>query len=292
MVFQHGIVPSLFCLKLRGRTWGLAPLLARSRMQATRGDKPTVQRHVCLNKSQCLKCRYIRLQDKWEAATPILQPGMSASDVPPDQQHLAAGSWLSFRVLNDVMDGSSRDDPPWAWGCIVCKTMHPTEAPKMSDDSRAWASFTVRSSLQLANLRRHHNLPAHKSAVMSYLGMPTLLSNKGAPSSDMFRKVYADIQKGISPAAGIQGVGRSTKIWRMVHSLAEALRIEARSFFMNCTTLRMMRDERAGRLFVRLAGATPSLERGSMAIGISKGHGTGADAHHRHHRPPHAFRNP
>ena len=40
----------------------------------------------------------------------------------------------------------------------------------------------------------------------------------------------------------------------------------------------MMRDERAGRLFVRIAGATPSLERGSMAIGISKGHGTGADA--------------
>ena len=190
-------------------------MLARSRMRATSGDKPTVQGHVCLNKSQCLKCKYIRLQDRWEAATPILQPGMSASDVPPDQQHLTAGSWLSFRVLRGGK---------WAWGCIVCKTMRPAEAA--GPVSRAWASFRVRSSLQLGNLRRHHNLPAHKSAVMSYLGIrstPTL-SNKGAPSSDMFLKVYADIQKGISPAAGIQGVGHSKHIWREGCALARGMR--------------------------------------------------------------------
>ena len=64
----------------------------------------------------------------------------------------------------------------------------------------------------------------------------------------------------------------------MVYCFAEALRNEARSFLKECTIIRMMRDERNGRLFLRVAGATPDLKRGAMALGISKGHGTGADA--------------
>ena len=179
-----------------------------------------LQRH-CAECRQvgCAKCKYIRLRGKWEAATPILLPGMSSANVPSHLHHLTSGSWLAAReVLNSDGSGKSGDDPPWAWGCIVCNSMRLTGAAAKEDDQRAWANFQVKAwhALQLSNLRRHHRLALHRKATMIYLGVGGTITqpeNKGAPGTDEFLKVFADVQKGVSPSAGVQGVGRAKKIW-------------------------------------------------------------------------------
>ena len=111
---------------------------------------------------------------------------------------------------------------------------------------------------------------------MTYLGLgEASMDMSGAPSKADFLKVFAEVHKGVSPSAGIPNVGRANNMWRMVYCLAGK---EGRTCFRQRTILRMVRDERAGRLSIRLAGATPCLRRGAMAVGIAKGHGAGADA--------------
>eukprot|EP00974_Lingulodinium_polyedra_P084642 8192782-Lingulodinium_polyedra.AAC.1 len=68
----------------------------------------------------------------------------------------------------------------------------------------------------MSNLRRHHCLELHRMATMNHLGLggtTTQPENKGAPGTDEFLKVFADVQKGVSPSTGVQGVGRAKKIW-------------------------------------------------------------------------------
>ena len=181
-----------------------------------------LKRHCaeCRRQDGCVKCKYIRLRGKWEAATPILLRGMSSANVPSHLHHLTAGSWLAAReVLNSDGSGKSGDAPTWTWGCIVCNSMRLTGASAKEDDPpRAWANFRVKAwnALQMSNLRRHHRLALHRKATTVYLGLGgtiTQAESKGAPGTDEFLKVLAEVQKGVSPSAGVEGVGRAKKIW-------------------------------------------------------------------------------
>ena len=101
----------------------------------------------------------------------------------------------------------------------------------------------------------------------------------GAPSQDAFAKVLRDIRGGKAPSAGIDDVGKSLKIQKMVFCMREAIQDNERRFFKSgviCTAL--IRDAAAdGKLTVRFVSTNQKFDTIRGVLGELRQCPTGAD---------------
>ena len=240
----------------------------------------------------CARCKWIRLEDKWQQKFPMLQWNVVIDEklAPPGVRTKAHGSWL-----DDCFDSEG------SWqgvGCIAC--CKAVEDEKCQGDSTAIAGKTGRTAarsfaeykvasvdaLQASNLARHAKLPHHKASVLRYLGAqvaePSWTCGSenpelyGVPPEADFERVFKDTTSGKAPSAGIDGVASGKKIQKMVFCLFEAKSSMDREFMRVATMCTHRRDERAGRLALRCAATTDELEQRRFHMSVQTGMGTGA----------------
>lgn len=85
-----------------------------------------------------------------------------------------------------------------------------------------------------------------------------------------FLKVIEGVCKGVSPEAGIPGVGGGKKIRRMLSCLAKAMWQKDREFLKDAESIAFTRDESHGRLVVRFTAAKANLTTRSGLFGQSR----------------------
>ena len=131
------------------------------------------------------------------------------------------------------------------------------------------------ASVHLGNLRQHHNCALHQKAAMAYLEQGNGLEVLGAPPASDWERVWEDLAKGVSPSAGINGIGRK-KVFRMLFCLNEALKRLDMEFFQQTVCMSVSRDERHGRLAFRFIACNADLQVRQGRLGQARHFGTGA----------------
>ena len=200
--------------------------------------------------------------------------GVDVNDIPKPKLKEALGSWLGFRKGDDAS--------ALYIGCVACaaRDTGPTTSTS-SNAARGFGNFSVAGSgVQKYNLKRHHALGWHKDSCLMYLGLPTDYSPfDRAPNSDAFKKVWDHIAAGLSPAAGVAGVGEGKKVNQLVFCVAESIREIDRKWLSDSCLMSLRRDEREGRLCVRFAATKfDTLETRCGTLGVATAFGTGATA--------------
>ncbi|CAK0864004.1 unnamed protein product, partial [Prorocentrum cordatum] len=227
----------------RDRQSFLKTLLTRN--GGTIVDKESVFHYATCVDSQCARCKFVVHADIWKTELPL-------GDAGP----LAATTWLQWR--------------DYGAGCVACNAAGLI-------GHMATFSVNTTAALQLCHLKRHQSSDAHNQAASAYNeNSAELLAGAGAPSAEAFETLLRELPKGVSPTAGMHGVGQKHKISKMIWCLREAISDIDRDFLARsmCTTL--FRDERHGRLALRFSAIDADLNVRHGRLGQRKHFGTGA----------------
>ncbi len=165
-------------------------------------------------------------------------------------------------------------------GCKACAACRQSGAN--NSGARAFATFAcvTPSALRVSNLRKHHTTNFHKRNVLQMLNVDQtagVITNY-APPALAFKQVWDNLVSGTSPAAGVEAVGKGTKIRKMAWCLAEGIRIIDRRFLATSTSISLKRDERDQRLLIRFAATNAKLESRRGTLGQCRDFGTRAEA--------------
>jgi hypothetical protein len=152
----------------------------------------------------------------------------------------------------------------WGIGCEVCGQSK--SSTLVRGDFAAFKSTALRVDV----LRRHQASAQHRRCVLEALEVnlgPKGLALVGAPPLSAFTEALAKLQTGESARRMDQG-GTGDRMKNMRFCLLEALAEVNREFLQRSATLVLMRDERHGRLLIRFAACTKTLEtkRGTLAV--------------------------
>ena len=197
--------------------------------------------------SDCCHCKFVEKADIWKKHLPLLLDG-----APSDGEFC---TWLKWR------DGV---------GCLCC------DAAGL-DNNLAMFAVTSPSAFQLSNLKRHHMSKLHQEAVVEFGNSGNAASQSiGAPPIHAFEKMMELLAKGLSPTAGIDGVGRKRKIQKMIWCIREAVRRADETILGRAVCVTLVRDERASRLAIRFAAIDKTLTIRHGRLGQRRHFGTGA----------------
>ncbi len=171
-------------------------------------------------------------------------------------------------------------------GCSVCAAV--AQSGGLTDATvrpqhRKYATFCVaEDGAQLVHLRKHAASALHRRNVLNLVGATDLLAEDillDTPSTTAFSTTLEVLRKGSPPAAGVEGVGKRTKVERLEWCLCEAvLELDRQCLNRDDISITLVRDERQQRLLVRFVASGNDLVRHSGELGQSKNFGTSAEA--------------
>ena len=159
------------------------------------------------------------------------------------------------------------EDGQWGVGCEVCRQALGQSSHLVRGDM---ASFKCSAPPRFDLLKKHQATAQHRKSVMNSLevdlgpkGLPLL----GAPPLHVFTEALALLQNGESARRMDLG-GTGDRMKNIRFSLFEALVEVNREFLQRSATMVLMREERHGRLLLRFAACTKTLETrfGTLAV--------------------------
>jgi len=178
---------------------------------------------------------------------------------------------LSFVVFILVMA-----EQCWQWlsrkgnmfGCRICHTMHGRSTIESQD---RFAHFKVQK-LKLSNVKRHMKSKMHQK----YVASMSSGSNPNAPTPEQFEKVWMNRKGCASLAAPVDGLTLgdyehhrpSAKVRCMIWCIAEAKRVEFRSFLRTAVSATLTQDVRQEMLLVRMTACDAALNQRSGMVGL------------------------
>ena len=171
-----------------------------------------------------------------------------------DETKPRLGSWL---VAAPTSEGQ------FALGCKICS--------QQGGASGNLAKFMTMSSLQLGNLRKHHNSASHKKAARLFAAgemQERELKVSLAPSAESFAEILADLKDN-------KPLFSTRKSSKMVWCLAEAMKAADQKFLAEAEAIALFRDERKGRVALRFKAVTADLRVLAGTLGQEKNPGTG-----------------
>ena len=207
----------------------------------------------------CLRCRLARCKDKWALKLPVVPADLvcfiNKATLSPERLAVLGKSWLQGKVDEKGVFGL---------GCMVCEqqqqqSLAPHGGGGGIDATRAYSNYAITNiaTAQMCNFKRHSREACHSRNTRTFLNLPATshVEQLRAPDAESFNKVLVAVRKGMSPTAGIKGVGGKQKIQCMCWTLAEAMREEDKAFMKKgLVSFGMARDESKNRLDIRFSG--------------------------------------
>ena len=186
--------------------------------------------HLQTCQQQCGKCTWARNKARWLKAT---QMGESGN----------LGSWLRARPCNTP-------DSKWGVYCKPCKYA----AEQSKDKPFFWKFSRVRGKkLCYHSLNRHQQRKTHKDAVVFYFKKGGIIG--GVPEKHEFMKLWERLTN--KEQASVGGNKRTNS---MLWCLFEAVRDRELAFLKLSACISVSADERHGRLLIKYAAASPTLD--------------------------------
>ena len=183
-------------------------------------------------------------------------------------QRLLAGGVPRQALSAPWVDARVDRDGRWGLGCKVCsKALAQDRSAHLNRvDMANFSCLQARPDV----LRKHQETTQHQKSVLLALDLPLGPSGAplvGAPPLDIFIEALARLQKGESARQTDQG-GTGDRIKNIRFCLCEAMMEANREFLRRAATMVLTRDERHGRLLLRYAACTDSLQtrHGTLAV--------------------------
>lgn len=200
---------------------------------------------------------------------------------------------------NGILDrGSTAKRPRTSHGSVSSKFYNNVTAwtaalPLAPCSSKSWMTlesdavrclacpgFVLRSpvTLQLCNLRRHHDSTSHRQSVARFLVTSTDADVLAAPEKEEFESVLRhSLDMGTVRAVKTEStVGTWHKRRRMEWCMAEGKRSLDREFMRTATVASLLQDARQGTLLLRLVAADARLNTRSVILGLRQFYGSTA----------------
>ena len=195
---------------------------------------PGLKAHLEACRVDDCPCRtYAKNVEAWSAQLPIhpAHPEMS---------------WLWFKIVKD-----DAGQAVLTWCCMACGSSSSVSSGQYHDDE------AHRSRMQIANLKRHHNSPAHNRAVGAVFGLDTSEQVKSAqtvPTLQLLKELIVAFQKGGTCTSGFRLLSgfvsfekAKTLLWCVEEGVKE-IRLEVVN---SAECMCIMRDERHHRMHLR-----------------------------------------
>ena len=228
-------------------------------------DKAVLINHMKNCKNDACQCRtYATHIERWEQDLTLLSDDVKLIH----SSSVVQGTWLVFEI--DHLDR-------FVWCCLACSQPQ----NKLRQRANTYASYSS-TELKYSNLIRHQRQAGHCAAVQKMLGLTVAPDNRinvksdWAPTIECFKCVFVRFQEGQAPSrdgyctsSGI--VGRE-KAWRMLWILATAHREKLKGFVRAAASASILRDERHGRMHLRIRTADATALPYAAFLGQSIGH--------------------
>jgi hypothetical protein len=182
-----------------------------------------------------------------------------------DPNDATKGTWIQERV---------RSNGKWGVGCRLCAAASKSNGAIGDSTCTLFMNGTVRrrKALFRCQLIRHARSKFHVATLPSG-------SNPFAPSVEQFQKVLKFVMVHHGAAhEGLDNVGGSAKLRKMIICLAEACKRLDQRFLRDARSITLARDGRKARLSVRFVAVDSSLAVRRGVLGLACEFGTGAAA--------------